>query len=87
MRSSRSACKGNDIVPKASLLWTFAACLLAPFPLPAVDRADNGADINQILDEGFNHSEVEQTAAYLTDRIGSRVTNSPGMRAAEDWTS
>jgi carboxypeptidase Q len=87
MRSSRLACKGNDIVAKASLSWTFAAFLLAPFPSPATDRAAGGADIDRILDEGFNHSEAEKTAAYLTDRIGSRVTNSPGMRAAEDWTS
>ena len=26
------------------------------------------------------------TAAYLTDRIGSRLTNSPQMREAERWT-
>ena len=87
MRSSRSICKANDIVPKTSLLWIFASILLAPLPSLAMDHADRGADMDRILDEGFNHSEVEQTAAYLTDRIGSRVTNSPGMRAAEDWTS
>ena len=26
-----------------------------------------------------------QTAAYLTDRIGGRMTNSPQMREAERW--
>lgn len=39
-----------------------------------------------IIDEGFNHSEVMQTAQYLDDRIGGRMTNSPAMRAAEAWT-
>lgn len=41
--------------------------------------------INRILDEGFNHSELPRTAAYLTDRIGGRLTNSPQMRMAERW--
>ncbi len=28
--------------------------------------------INGIIDQGLNHSEVMQTAAWLTDRIGGR---------------
>src|SRR3546814_8886883 len=27
-----------------------------------------------------------QTAQYLSDMIGARLTNSPAMRKAEDWT-
>ena len=42
--------------------------------------------VNRILDEGMNRSELALTAAYLTDRIGGRMTNSPQMRAAEKWT-
>ncbi len=42
--------------------------------------------INGIIDQGLNHSEVMQTAAHLTDRIGGRLTNSPQMREAEQWT-
>jgi len=58
--------------------------LLAAGPLSAqpVDRAA----VNGIVDQGLNHSEVMQTAAYLTDRIGGRITNSPQMRQAEQWT-
>ena len=41
--------------------------------------------INTILDEGMNRSDVMETAAYLTDRIGGRLTNSPQMRAAEAY--
>src|SRR5262249_46551184 len=48
----------------------------------AVDRTM----INRIVDEGLNHSELPQTAEYLTDVIGGRMTNSPQMRAAEKWT-
>jgi len=42
--------------------------------------------INRILDEGLNHSELPQTAQFLTDQIGGRMTNSPQMRTAEKWT-
>jgi hypothetical protein len=44
------------------------------------------ATINRIVDEALNHSEIPTTAAYLTDRIGARMTNSPQMRMAERWT-
>ena len=49
-------------------------------------QSNDLATINRIIDEGFNHSELPQTAQYLTDRIGGRMTNSPQMRAAEKWT-
>jgi len=42
--------------------------------------------ISRIADEGFNHSQVGATAEYLADRIGGRMTNSPAMRRAEQWT-
>src|SRR6185503_14897519 len=42
--------------------------------------------VNAIADQGFNHGEVVETAAYLADRIGGRMTNSPAMRKAEAWT-
>jgi len=44
------------------------------------------ATINRIIDEALNHSELPATAEYLTDRIGGRMTNSPQMRIAEQWT-
>jgi hypothetical protein len=65
------------LVPFASF-----ALLAAPVAAQPVDRAQ----INRIIDQGFNHSEVMDTAAYLTDRIGGRMTNSPQMRQAEQWT-
>lgn len=53
---------------------------------PAAAQSTEPAQVNRIVDEGFNHSEVMETAAYLTDRIGGRMTNSPQMREAERWT-
>ena len=35
-------------------------------------QVDN-ATINRIIDEELNQSELPQTAAYLTDRIGGRM--------------
>ncbi|MDI6625529.1 MAG: M20/M25/M40 family metallo-hydrolase [Brevundimonas sp.] len=58
------------------------------FAVPAVVSAQavDRVAINRIIDQGFNHSEVMETAAWLTDRIGGRMTNSPRMRQAEAWT-
>jgi len=51
-------------------------------PVPAARTIVNG-----IADEGFNHSDVAETAEYLSDQIGGRMTNSPAMRRAERWTA
>lgn len=69
---------------KRLLVAVSAIAILAAGPVTAqeVDRVA----INGIIDQGLNHSEVMQTAAYLTDRIGGRMTNSPQMREAEAWT-
>jgi len=65
------------------LAFVSAAALLAtPVAAQSVDRVA----VNGIIDQGLNHSQVMQTAAYLTDRIGGRMTNSPQMREAEQWT-
>jgi len=42
--------------------------------------------INRIADAAFNHGEVADTAEYLADQIGGRMTNSPTLRKAERWT-
>jgi carboxypeptidase Q len=62
--------------------------------VPGVARAqdaarasqDAGGTVNRIVDQAYNHGQVVQTVAHLTDRIGGRLTNSPGMRDAERWT-
>jgi carboxypeptidase Q len=43
--------------------------------------------VERIRDEGLNRSQVPELASYLTDVVGPRLTNSPGMRRAYDWTS
>jgi carboxypeptidase Q len=46
----------------------------------------DGSVVNRIADQAYNHGEVIDTAAYLSDQIGGRLTNSPAMRVAERWT-
>ena len=50
---------------------------------PAKDSND---PIERIKDEGMNRSQVMRTLSYLTDVIGPRLTNSPNMKRANEWT-
>jgi carboxypeptidase Q len=63
-----------------------SASLPAAVPTPKTTFPGEAITINRISDVGFNHSEVVNTAAYLADEIGGRMTNSPAMRRAERWT-
>lgn len=57
--------------------------------LPMAARAQSEADLNAIYtikDIGFNHSQIMDIMSYLTDVYGPRLTNSPNMRAAAQWT-
>jgi carboxypeptidase Q len=60
-----------------------AACVVF---VARAGHAQQGDDMNRLIDQGLTHSQVMQTAQYLTDRIGARLTNSPQMRQAEAWT-
>ena len=43
--------------------------------------------IDKFKDEGMGkNSQVMQTLSYLTDVIGGRLTNSPSMKRANEWT-
>jgi carboxypeptidase Q len=50
---------------------------------PAPDPND---PIQRIKDEGMKRSQVMQTLSYLSDVIGPRLTASPGMKRANEWT-
>ncbi len=42
--------------------------------------------VNRIRDEGMHRSEVMSILEHLTDSIGPRLTGSPGMKEANEWT-
>src|SRR5688572_27056239 len=59
---------------------------VAPRPIQQTPARDANDPIERIKDEGMNRSQVMQTLSYLTDVIGPRLTNSPGMKRANEWT-
>lgn len=66
-------------LPLFSLTTTFAA--------PSLAQSASQADvIAKIKEEGLNRSQVMQTLSYLTDVIGPRLTASPNMKRANEWT-
>lgn len=69
-------------IPLAAGVAALPLALVQPAAAQQVDRTE----INRIIEEGTNQSEAMVTAQYLTDVIGPRLTNSPGMRKAEEWT-
>jgi carboxypeptidase Q len=79
---------GCFLLPTAGLAQT--AALMDKTPLTSSAKAGiysaPKAVIDKIRDEGTNHSQVMQTLSYLTDVIGGRLTNSPNMKRANEWT-
>jgi carboxypeptidase Q len=55
---------------------------------PAADDTNAfGAADAQILSEVRDHSEAMQNSEYLGDAIGPRLTGSPQLKQANDWTA
>lgn len=73
------------------LMPTFAFAQSAQVSSPAAVKpakvyAAPAEVIDKIKDEGMNHSQVMKHLSYLTDVIGGRLTNSPNMKRANEWT-
>ena len=63
------------------------ALLLAVPPLAGgADEPVDLAMMTRIRDEGLHHSQVMDTLFHLTDVIGPRLTGSPQLKEANDWT-
>jgi Zn-dependent M28 family amino/carboxypeptidase len=62
-----------------------ALALLATTTLFAADAPDLQIQ-TRIRQEGFRNSKVMEIASGLTDTVGARLTGSPNMKRANDWT-
>ncbi|MBV8205816.1 MAG: M20/M25/M40 family metallo-hydrolase [Acidobacteria bacterium] len=77
---------------RAKTLFVFALALLIAFPAPLFSFAGGSNDtldyqtITLIRNEGFKDSHVMEIMSELSDRIGPRLTGSPNMKRANDWT-
>src|SRR5919106_1404193 len=68
---------------------TVTAQTTAPAPVATQTTApapDSNDPIQRIKEEGLKRSQVMQTLSYLSDVIGPRLTASPGMKRANEWT-
>ena len=69
---------------KASAVLLAAAGLAAPLRAQSsVDTAGSGA----LIVEALERSEVMENLRYLSDVIGPRLSGSPAMRRANEWTA
>ncbi|MEJ7623435.1 MAG: M20/M25/M40 family metallo-hydrolase [Pyrinomonadaceae bacterium] len=73
------------LVPSFSFAQTGAGATMATVARADVYTAPK-ADLDKIKDEGMNRSKVMEHLSYMTDVIGGRLTNSPGMKKANEWT-
>ncbi len=80
-----------------SLLPVLALHAQQPPPLPTTSQpAEKTAEktattassdpIDRIKEEGLQRSQVMATMGYLTDVIGPRLTGSPNLKRANEWT-
>jgi carboxypeptidase Q len=60
-------------------------CLISTVPLIAQEKVDLDV-ISRIRYEGFRNSKIMEIASGLMDGIGPRLTGSPNMKRANDWT-
>jgi carboxypeptidase Q len=68
------------------LIFAFALPVLLA---PDFARAEEPVDLammTRIRDEGLHHSQVMDTVFHLTDVIGPRLTASPQLKQANEWT-
>jgi carboxypeptidase Q len=67
----------------------FAVCAVVVFSIPSFCQAQEKVDLDivtKIRYEGFRNSHIREIANGLLESIGPRLTGSPNMKRANDWT-
>ena len=77
-------------IVRSAIVVTVAAtvCLAAPISAQSVAGSEkiDYATLARIKDEGLQRSQVMEHISWLADVYGPRLTGSPGIRQAADWT-
>jgi carboxypeptidase Q len=60
-------------------------CLTVGAQVAQVEQVDLEM-VKKIRDEGLNRSKIMETLSWMTDVIGPRLTGSPQMKHANEWT-
>jgi carboxypeptidase Q len=75
------------VVLVCAVVLVFAGVRAGSAKLAAEDTNAFAAADAQILSEVRDHSEAMQNSEYLGDAIGPRLTGSPQLKQANDWTA
>ena len=73
-------------VPTLRALAFCSGAILVSFPLARAEEPVDYDMVTRIRNEGFRRSQVMDTARYLTDEIGPRITGTPALKRANEWT-
>jgi hypothetical protein len=69
------------------LITTIIGASFTCLTLSASAKTDSNIDVaNKIRAEGFYNSHVMDTLSHLTNQIGPRLSGSPQLKEANDWT-
>src|SRR5258707_2165534 len=78
----------NRVVLALCAVMLAGVAALRGFATAAEDNTNEFAAVDaQILSEVREHSEAMQNLEYLSDTIGARLTGSPQLKQANDWTA
>lgn len=70
------------------ILRTLILCsgaILVSIPQGGAEEPVDLDMVTRIRNEGFRRSQVMDTARYLTDEIGPRITGTPALKRANEW--
>ena len=70
-----------------SLCLLLAASQALPARAQVAREAVDLSVVQRIREEGLQRSQIEDMARWLTEVNGPRLTGSPGMKRANDWTA
>ena len=69
-----------------SALLVFSLAVPAQVPAPATTEKVDTEMMSKIRKEGLENSKVMDTLSWMTDVVGPRLTGSPQMKHANEWT-